>query len=173
MKKTSLVLAALVFALSSAARAQGSPFESLFTSLEGQWSGTGTTQSLNADGSTQSVNYEIQVAFGRADQQNTWTATNHLTTETGMTSQNDAAYTVSDDLLLVAAGGVTEPVQVTEISSKGLVYLTNRTDAFTGRNYSFSFQVGLNSSGDTMTGHNTVQTNGVTIQDETFTAKKW
>lgn len=179
MKRTSLVLTAALFAFSplgpfaNVAHATGSPFQSFFISLQGQWSGTGEVQSLAADGTTQDVKYEIQVEFERADQDNTWSATNHITTESGGTSQNNAAYTISGDLLLVGSYNGSEPVQVTEISSKGLTYLTNRTDALTGRNYTFSFHVELDAYGDTMTGHNMVQTNSVTIQDETFTAKKW
>ena len=67
---------------------------------------------------------KFQIVTNRADPQGTWTIANQITSESGMmTTQSAAAYTVRDDLLLVNTDGITEPVQVTEITPSGLTRL--------------------------------------------------
>jgi hypothetical protein len=75
--------------------------------------------------------------------------------------------------LLVSSNSQAEPVQVTQADPRNLTYQFQRTDVLSGRTYVLTFHIELDDSGDNLTGHNTVQTNGVTIEDETFTAKKW
>jgi len=166
MKRTQTVLAALFIAFSATGHADGSPFQSFFSSIEGRWAGTGVVHQLGADGTVQDLNYKIDIQADRSQQPDTWTLSNQLT-------KNLAAYTISGDLLLVSTQGSTEPVQIVQISPMGLTYTTQRTDFMTGRNYSFTFHVEIDASGNSIIGENTTQTNGVTIQDESFAATRW
>ena len=182
MKTTLALVLAALFATSAAHATEATeaneatPLTSFFSSLEGSWQATGLIHLLDANGNDQAIKYasEIRVEHtSQFDDDTVWAITNQITSDNGTTSQNNDSYIVRGKQLFVSAAGQLEPVQVTESSPFSLTYKMQRADVLTGRVYNFSFHTELKFPGGTLEGHNTVETNGVTITDETFNAKKW
>jgi hypothetical protein len=156
------------------ARADEPRLQSFFSALEGDWDGSGVVHQIDSAGNPQTASYTLQISAQASGLDGTWTITNQLTSDSGATSQNSGTYVVKGDLLLISGpSGTTEPVQIVESSPTTLTYSFQRADAVTGRTYVFTFHTALGAQGDTLKGHNKIETNGVAVMDETFTAKRW
>lgn len=173
------------FALSAASvpvRAETSALGQYFRALQGHWNAQGALISLDAAGNSTEARYRADIRVDRErapdfhGSQGEWSIDNDLRFDSGLTQRNQSYYRVAGfagDTLFVAANGALEPVQIIESTPLSLSYKIRRSDFLTGRIFDLTFSVWIDGSRRRLEGRNTVETNGVVISDENYSAKKW
>ena len=161
MKTFTLLVTTLLLATS--AHASEGTLTSFLDSISGRWDGRGQVQNAS-----ERIGYRMDLELARepADVAS-WNLHTQANSDSGSIVTQNVAFSVRGDILYVSG----EPVRILETSPLSLTYQITRSDFYSGRIYVTTYQA--QSDGRTMTGHNTVETNGVSIQDETFTAHHW
>jgi hypothetical protein len=181
--KTFQLSAAIVLLVSGlsatgAFAATGQDLHSFFQNIEGHWTGKGSIQELQGDGSRKMTGFKMELQVERSSDEGRWDSTSQFELDTEVTSQDQVSYALRGDDLFVSANSQVEPVLVLDASPLKLSYFMRRAEVLTGRVFDFTFTYTVNSpqaGGATqeLTSHNVVEVNGVVVSDETSQARRW
>jgi hypothetical protein len=143
-----------------------------FTAIEGHWDGKGTVHQIDFNGVDDVTNYRGDLVINHTEE-TIWSATNQISNDRGATYAAGNRFQVRGNRLFVDNNGIVDPVNVIEATPLSLTYQMTRADVLSGRVFNFTFHDELDSSGRVFSAHNTVETNGVVINDEVFSAQHW
>src|SRR4051812_8525565 len=84
------------FELVPQAHADEARLNPFFEKLEGHWSGQGTLQTLNANGTVTTTTYTAEIQTDR-EQDGIWDASNHVVDQFGQSAENTLTYSVQGE----------------------------------------------------------------------------
>jgi hypothetical protein len=155
---------------SGTALASGADMARFYGSLEGYWRGGGVQRTLQYDGSLREEKFDLRVDF-RDHFNQTWEVRNERR-QNGLIEYSGYFFGVRGENLLVGDYQPTEPVEVLESTPQTLTYRMTRYDGATGRVYRYTYRLEQRRGGQVL-GRNTIDLNGVTVREDSFTLGKW